>query len=162
MSFACRHYVESDRDGCLAVFDSNVPEYFGAHERPCFERYLTNLPGPCVVLVDGAEIVACGGLAPHKTEPATTELAWGMVLRSRHKMGLGALLLLERIAIAERNLSKTSIFVQTSQFSAGFYTRMGFRTLRAIPDGYFPGMDKRELMAELPYRRECAALRNER
>jgi hypothetical protein len=146
-----RDYAPRDRAACLAVFDSNVPTYFGAHERPLFESWLDDLHGPYLVIEDGSEIVACGGSALHRTEPGAAMLCWGMVTRSRHKSGVGRLLLNERLTRLNNDPSLTVAVVNTSQFAAGFFTRMGFTTRKVERDGYFAGMDKHEMSVALPF-----------
>lgn len=147
-----RDYEAHDRSACIAVFDSNVPKFFGALERPVFESYLTVLPGPYLVIEDRAEIVACGGVAPHKSEAGTAVLCWGMVLQNRHKTGLGRLLLLNRLIRLNSDPSMKVAVLNTSQFCAGFFAKMGFETRRVIPNGYFQGMDKHEMSVSLPFR----------
>jgi N-acetylglutamate synthase-like GNAT family acetyltransferase len=146
-----RDYAPCDREECLAIFDSNVPLFFGAHERPLFESWLDDLRGPYLAIEDEGEIIACGGTALHQTEPGAAVLCWGMVTRSRHKSGVGRLLLIERLTRLNRDPSLTVAVVNTSQFSAGFFTRMGFTTRRIIPDGYFAGMNKHEMSVPLPF-----------
>jgi N-acetylglutamate synthase-like GNAT family acetyltransferase len=113
---------------------------------------LDDLRGPYLIIEDEGEIVACGGTALHRTEPGTAVLCWGMVTRSRHKSGVGRLLLVERLTRLNSDPSLTVAVVNTSQHSAGFFARMGFKTRRTIPDGYFAGMDKHEMSVPLPFR----------
>jgi hypothetical protein len=150
-SLIVRDYVARDKDACLAIFDSNVPKYFGAQERRTFETWLDDLRGPYLAIEDGGEIVAYGGTALHQTEPGVAVLCWGMVTRSRHKSGIGRLLLVERLMRLSSDPSLAVAVVNTSQHSAGFFTRMGFTTRRIISDGYFAGMDKHEMSVPLPY-----------
>ena len=59
-----RAYAPGDREDCLAIFDSNVPEDFRAEERVGFEAFLDALPGPYFVVVDDeGRVRACGGYA---------------------------------------------------------------------------------------------------
>jgi hypothetical protein len=122
-----RNYTERDRAACLAVFASNVPDYFGAHERPMFESYLADLRGPYLVIEDGPAIVACGDMAPHEAESGAVKLCWGMVVRSKHKTGLGKLLLVERLQRLNSDPAVKVAVLNTSQHSAGFFTKMGSR-----------------------------------
>ncbi len=41
-----RNYQVSDKEFCLALFQSNVPKFFKTHETAEFEEFLDNLPGP--------------------------------------------------------------------------------------------------------------------
>ncbi|HEX8430709.1 MAG TPA: hypothetical protein VF625_05455, partial [Longimicrobium sp.] len=59
-----RDYTTADRDPCLAVFDSNVPDFFVPAERGEFAAFLDALPGPYLVVESAAgTVVGCGGYA---------------------------------------------------------------------------------------------------
>jgi N-acetylglutamate synthase-like GNAT family acetyltransferase len=73
-----------------------------------------------------------------------------MVLKGRHKTGLGRRLLAERLERLASYPTTRIVFLNTSQFSAGFFAKMGFETQLATPDGYLAGMDKHEMSARLP------------
>ena len=75
-----RPWVPADRAAGLALFDSNVPDFFAAEERRDFIEILDGLPGPYFVLETTAgEVVGCGGFAEKDSEPATVALCWGMI-----------------------------------------------------------------------------------
>ena len=143
-----RPFVPEDRDACLALFDSNLPRFFAPHERAEFGTWLHD-PGEYFVLEDGGQVVACGGvwLDPRNSErPAG--LSWGMVARDAHRRGYGSALLhfrLERL----RALGAAEAHLDTSQHSAPFFARFGFREVRRVPDGYGPGLDRVNMVAEL-------------
>ena len=142
MSTRARPYAAGDREACLAVFDSNVPRFFRTSERREFEDFLGRLPGPYVVLEDPpGTIVGCGG---HAVDPAdgTADLCWGMVRADLHGRGLGRLLTRLRINAAAADPAVRLIRLHTSQHTAGFYEREGFRVLRTTHDGYAPGLDR--------------------
>lgn len=143
-----RPFDPEDRDACLALFDSNVPEFFAPHERAEFGTWLHD-PGEYFVLEDGGRVMACGGvwLDPDSSErPAG--LSWGMVARNTHRQGYGSELLafrLERL----RALGATEAHLDTSQHSAPFFGRFGFREVRRVPGGYGPGLDRVDMVAKL-------------
>lgn len=133
----------------MAVFESNVPEYFLVAERDQFSEFLDALPGPYLVIEDAVgDIAACGGYA---LEPGTTtvSLCWGMVRRDRHRTGLGRLLLDARLNRIRSEPGITAIELDTTQHSHGFFERRGFRTRRMIPDGYGPGMHRYDMRLDL-------------
>ena len=75
-----RDYALADREGCLDVFDSNIPEFFSESEREEFVEFLQRLPGRYGVVVDSnARIVGCGGIAASRADPDGVDLTWGMV-----------------------------------------------------------------------------------
>lgn len=137
-----RDYTTADRDACLAVFDSNVPAYFVPPEREQFAAFLDALPGPYLVVEDeDGTVLGCGGyvVAPGTT---TADLCWGMVRMERHGTGLGRLLFDARLARVRADAGVQAVALNTSQHTAGFYERRGFRTELVTPDGYAPGLDR--------------------
>jgi len=65
MNLIARTYTISDFNGCLAIFDSNVPTFFAAGEREEFCDFLlgkSGVEGFYLVLTLGEDIIACGGL----------------------------------------------------------------------------------------------------
>lgn len=137
-----RAYTPEDREACLAVFDSNVPEFFVEAEREEFAAFLDALPGPYLVIEDEAgAVVACGGYAV-TPETGTADLCWGMAARRLHGTGLGNRLLAERLRRVHADPRARAVALNTSQLTRGFYERLGFVTERVVPDGYAPGLDR--------------------
>jgi hypothetical protein len=153
-----RDYRPDDRAACLAVFASNVPTFFAAHEEADFARFLDRLPGPYLVLegADGA-VIGCGG---HAVRPETglATLCWGMVRRDAHRRGLGRYLLLARLAAIARVSEAKVVRVNTSQHSAGFFARLGLSLTLVQPDGHVPGIDLHRLELALDDERRAALL----
>jgi tetratricopeptide (TPR) repeat protein len=141
-----RDYREADRAACLAIFDSNVPNYFAAHERIDFIAFLDDLPGPYLVIEDRGTIVACGGFARHESEPHVITLCWGIVDQGHHKKGLGKMLLVERLRRLIATYAEQDIVVYTSQHTAGFFARHGFETSHILRDHFAPGLDLHRLL----------------
>ncbi|MEK9500290.1 GNAT family N-acetyltransferase [Gaopeijia maritima] len=137
-----RLFRPSDREACLAVFDSNVPDFFGVHERREYVEFLGSLPGPYWVLEEGAGlIVGAGGYALVEDE-GRADLCWGMVHGARHGEGLGRTLTEVRMDQALRHPRVREFRISTSQHTRGFYERLGFRVIETIPEGFGPGMDR--------------------
>lgn len=144
-----RDYTPADRAACLAVFDSNVPEFFVTAERDPYSAFLDALPGPYFVLENESDaVVGCAGYA---LEPDTTEahLCWGMVRRERHRTGLGRLLFEERLARIRADGLADVVGLDTSQHTRSFYEQYGFVTERVVPDAYAPGLDRCDMRLEL-------------
>ena len=125
-----RLYQDTDREACLAVFDTNLPDYFGPHERDKFSAFLQARPGPYFVMEHNDAIVACGGYT--LSSPSTARLTWGIVGREFHRQGLGRFLLLYRL----RNLTRDNPAVEmvglaTSPQAAPFFESQGFRRANA-------------------------------
>ncbi|RGP37877.1 GNAT family N-acetyltransferase [Pseudotabrizicola alkalilacus] len=146
-----RPYSAEDQAACLALFDSNVPQYFAPSERAEFCVWLQNLPHPdrpYLVLSQHGAAVACGGLM---LEPATGQatMVWGMVDRRLHRQGLGTVLTRERIGLALACPGITRLHLSTSQHSTAFYQGFGFAITRIVPDGFAAGLDQYDMTLPL-------------
>ena len=145
-----RAYDAADRAAVLAIFDSNLPEYFGAGDRGWLEETLDEPDGPAfVVTVDGVP-AAFGGyeIWDHYNKAL---LYWGMAARRYHGCGLGRLLLFERLRhVATRADPPTRyVTVDTSPQVAPFFRRCGFQETAVWPQGYRSGMTMHELRFDL-------------
>lgn len=144
-----RAYAEEDRDGCLRVFDSNIPRFFRVAERAEFAAFLGALPGPYAVLVaDKNEVLACGGYAVRANE-GIASLCWGMVRADLHGRGLGGALARLRLEVVRHDPRVRRILLNTSQHTVGFYERLGFRVTAVEKNGYAPGLDRCEMSADV-------------
>jgi len=145
-----RNFMPGDLTACLAIFDSNVPEFFVPAERQEFASLLAALPGPYLVVENEAgTVLACGGFAVARGT-ATADLCWGMVLRRYHKSGLGRLLLLARLRHIRADAALQDVALNTSQHTRGFYERLGFVVERLQPNRYAPGLDRCDMRLHLP------------
>lgn len=142
-----RTYRSDDRAACLAVFASNVPQYFHAGEAQDFEVFLKLEAAHYLVVLDGDDIVGCGGFSLSE-DGRQASLCWGMIRRDQHGQRLGERLLQARLeAIA--TTAAASVRLSTSQHTAGFYRRYGFEVLAVQPDGLAPGLDAVEMRLSL-------------
>ena len=143
-----RPYQPADRDACLAIFDSNSPRFFAPAERQQIETFLDRPDCPYLVMeLDGA-IVACGGYALD-AEQTVASLVWGMVRADSQKLGLGRFLLLFRLREIGRLGGVQMVRLDTSQHSAAFFEKQGFKVVGVVPDGYAPGLDRVEMVKKL-------------
>lgn len=146
-----RLYSPGDLAACLAIFDSNVPNFFAPEERLEFREFLTNLDycaGPYLVLEADSEVVACGGVFAH-AENQTGSLAWGMVDQARHGQGLGTQLTEARLDLARSLPSIRELMLATSQHTRGFYEKFGFIVTSITPDGFGVGLDRVDMALQL-------------
>jgi GNAT superfamily N-acetyltransferase len=133
-----RAFQAADIADCLALFDSDAGESFSPAERGAFAQFLTSLPGPYFVAEHEGQIVGCGGFA---RDDRGMRLTWGMVRPDFRGHGIGKLLLMYRL----REIGKLGAFqvgLDTSQKTAGFFEKFGFRPVSVEADGYGPGLDK--------------------
>lgn len=148
-----RPYVTQDYAACLALFDSNVPQFFARTERTDFERFLEHDAGAWhyLVIVRAGAVVACGGHAL-SVDGRVASFGWGMVDRRLHRQGLGRALTEARLDACRRSAGVTRIELDTSQHTRAFYARFGFGVERVVVDGYGPGLDRWDMALDL----DCA------
>lgn len=147
---AVRPYVDADRAGVLAIFDSNLPEYFGDGDRAWLEETLDEPDGPAfVVTVDGRP-AAFGGYEVWEHYDKAL-LFWGMAARAYHRAGLGKLLLFARLLHVARFATPRTryVTVDTSPLVSPFFQRCGFVLTSVWDKGYRSGMDMHELRFDL-------------
>lgn len=132
---SARDYTNEDRAACLALFDSNVPDFFAASERSEYSNFLDELPCPYLVLTSAGDgVIAAGGY--YVTEEANLgALTWGLVTRARQRRGVGTELLQLRLARLRAGGVDT-VRVRTSPRSQRFFERSGFRLVRVVPQGF--------------------------
>lgn len=134
-----RPYNAEDLHACIAVFRSNLPRYFDSSELPEFEAFLQKPIGSYFVLQLGGTVVACGGCY---VRDGTGRLSWGMVSRENHRTSIGTTLLAWRIDQLFLLPEISEIEIDTSQHTAGFFTRHGFCTTQQVADGFGAGIDQ--------------------
>lgn len=130
------------------MFDSNRPRYFAEAERALFADFLDQRSATYFVLVDGTRLVACGG---HFVEPdGAAGLAWGMVAQDVHGRGIGTRLVNERLKRILALPGLTRVTLNTSQYTVAFYERFGFKAGDRVADGFGPGIDRIDMVLEVP------------
>ena len=149
-----RLYQAEDKEACLALFKSNMPEYFAPSEFPEFELWLDALgadkkrhqdPGTeqyFVVDMMG-KVVGCGGYAA--INPNEVTLTWGMVDRSAQGTGWGKALLQYRLKVIQSRFPAASIMLDTTQLSYRFFERQGFKVTAIMKDFYGAGLDRYDM-----------------
>lgn len=150
MTPVIRPYQPSDREACLGIFDANTPQSFLPSERADFEAWLDSAGGSAEYLVmEGPSgVVACGGLWFSEDVDRPAGFAWGMVHPDWQRQGLGSALARTRLARL-RELRVARALLDTSQFTAPFYARLGFQEVKRTANGYGPGLDRVDMVANL-------------
>lgn len=130
------------KDQCIKIFESNMPKFFAAEELQLFIAFLDNdIEGNYYVVEKSGIVVACGGVfLDERTDEGG--LSWGMVHSDLHKQGIGKLLTEYRIELLKEKYPNKAHKVDTSQHTAAFYVKRGFKTIEIIPDGFAKGLDK--------------------
>ncbi len=144
-----RAYRPDDAGACLAVFDSNVPDYFAPAERRDFQHFLHAAARSTAYLVIDSQdgVLACGGLSV--TGNGVAGFCWGMVRRDHHRQGLGRQLAQARLERARQQPHLQRIELCTSQHTRAFYERLGFQLTRSVADGHGPGLDALDMVLVL-------------
>jgi hypothetical protein len=134
-----RDFSNADREACLAVFDSNTPEYYHPAERRAFAAFLDSghylpprlhdlgaPPGQLYVVESRGQCVACGGWY---LEGTVANLSFGTVHRSRHREGIGRFLLDARLGAISRDGRATAVRVRTTPAVQRFYEHVMFQVV---------------------------------
>ena len=143
-----RPYSPADRAACLAVFDSNTPRFFNPSERPDFEKFLDAVDSPYFVMEHEGAIAGSGGYAI-ADDTSLASLVWGMVRADLHKLGLGRFLLMYRLREITKAGGVQLVRLGTSQHTAPFFEKQGFKVTGIRKDGYASGMDRVEMVMKL-------------
>lgn len=136
------NYTKIFREDCIKIFRSNLPKFFAIEELPIFESFLDEYTEDnyFVVKMDG-EIIGCGGIFLD-TEKNLAGLSWGMVHSEYHGKGIGKTFTQYRIDLLKKTYPSLPYAIETSQHTAGFYERNGFKTVEIVTDGFSKGIDK--------------------
>jgi predicted GNAT family N-acyltransferase len=149
-------YQATDRDSCLAVFDSNCPSAFADWERPEFKEWLelkTDVNPYWTIRVDDV-VIGCGGIYTsddhHKDSRYGREagFAWGMVRSDIHGRGYGKQLFQHRLDYLLAGYRDWPIILRTSQTAYTFFEQFGFKTVEYTEDGWAKGLHKYEMQYE--------------
>jgi ribosomal-protein-alanine N-acetyltransferase len=151
MEIQIRAYEPTDEQTCLVAFKSNVPSFFAEAEIELFAAFLKRLNKGLVnqteffVISDVNQVVGCGGFGD-KDNAGIITLAWGLIHHDFHKKGLGKLLLKFRLEQIQLKYPNTPVFVDTTQFSVGFFEKLRFKTTKFTPDFYALGMHRYDMV----------------
>ncbi|RYD74344.1 MAG: GNAT family N-acetyltransferase, partial [Sphingobacteriales bacterium] len=139
----------------VQIFKGNVPIFFASEELAGFLECLDAQETGAWVTGDSAAeryfvvenintIVACGGFYIPADESVAT-MVWGMVDNKFHKQGFGKLLLEYRIQQIKNINSGIKILLDTTQFSAPFFEKLGFKTWKITEDFYAKGLHRYDM-----------------
>lgn len=144
-----RAYQADDRDGCLALFASNVPKFFAPHERAEFVEFLETGTDPYFVVIDDqGQIIGCGGYFVNR-ERASAGLTWGMVANAQHRQGVGRFLLRARLQQICQEPDVQRVLLNTSQHTYGFFEKVGFVVESMVENGFAEGLHEYKMVLVL-------------
>jgi GNAT superfamily N-acetyltransferase/diadenosine tetraphosphate (Ap4A) HIT family hydrolase len=133
-------FEPSHRDGCLALFDLNCPEYFAPNERTDYETFLDTKPADYRVALRDHRVVAAFGLLP-SSRSGHRRLTWILVAPDAQGTGLGRGMMHEARAEAAKSEVRV-IDIAASHKSAPFFATFGARAIDETLDGWGPGMHR--------------------
>jgi N-acetylglutamate synthase-like GNAT family acetyltransferase len=153
MPTTIRPYLPTDHSSCMTAFLSNVPDFFTQEEIADFERFLVSLENGSgtasfYVIEHDQQVIGCGGFGDRNGD-GIYSLAWGFVHKELHKKGFGEMLLTYRIEQIRLLNPKFPIWLDTTQYAAGFFKKYGFSTVSIINDYYAIGMHRHDMALEL-------------
>ncbi len=150
-----RPYQSTDFDACIALFKSNMPQFFLPEELPDYtrqlEKYKDGMPykgesteAYFIVEEDGA-MVACGGVYM-EMHNNLAGMVWGMVDNGLHRKGIGRQFLLYRIDYIREHCPACKIRLDTTQHSRPFFEKYGFEVVKYTENGYGEGMHRYDMV----------------
>jgi len=141
-----RQYQISDKPTCLAIFESNLGQYFAEDEREEFSVFLDKEALSNYWMVeDNNQIVGCGGVYENFKENCVG-LSWGMIYNKEHKKGYGKFLTKFRV---ERMIEQYPTRIKqlaTSQHTFAFYEKMGFKVTKIQKNGFGDNIDRYDMI----------------
>jgi len=142
-----RPFLLSDREACLAIFDTNCPEFFAPNERKDYEQFLPGNPSAYEVCVRSHKIVGAYGFKI-SSERKRGCISWIMVDASDRGSGLGTRMI-RRVLESISSKSATIIDIAASQKSAPFFARFGAVEINRTVEGWGPELDRIDMKLTL-------------
>lgn len=137
-----RLFEAQDREGCLAVFDENCPEFFAPNERAGYAAFLDQDPEGYWVCVLEQRIAAAFGL--RNIDEHTAVLNWILLARTSQGRGLGGNIMKQALQTT-RSSGRSLLCISASHRSAPFFAKFGAIELSRHEDGWGPGMHRVEM-----------------
>lgn len=151
IKLAIKAYLTRDKQACLKAFESNVPKYFTQAEIVDFDAFLEMIPNKVgvnktyyFVVVFENEVIGCGGFGDKDNTKIIT-LAWGLIHQKFHKKGFGKELLAFRLEQIKEKYPNHIVYIDTTQYSYGFFEKYGFETTKITNDFYEKGLHRYDM-----------------
>ena len=133
-------YAATHRTACLALFDSNCPEYFAPNERAEYAGFLDACPDGYHVATADGDIVGAFGVVDAGVA-GRRRLKWIVLGQSAQGRGTGTSMM--RHAISSAQAAEVGVIeIAASHRSAPFFARFGAREVMRTEDGWGPGMHR--------------------
>lgn len=142
-------YTTAEGEDCLAMVDANGPRYFGPGDREEFATFLSDPQGQYWILREpGGTVVGCGG-ASTRGDGRTGVLSWMLIHPDYQGKGLGSRLMEASLDYLREIPGIERVVLETSNESASFYERFGFRTTRVMENHWAPGLHRHDMELDL-------------
>lgn len=125
-----REYIPADRDACVALYSLNEVGRFPPGFLPQFEQTLDRADYLKLVLCSGSQVVATGAIGRFPGMLGLLPQVWlvfGMMHPQFHRLGLGTVLMLARVAALPEPLESTKLLLSNVATSESFVSRFGFQ-----------------------------------
>ena len=147
MTWTLEPYSSNHRSACVAIFESNIPEFVTKRERGPFSSFIDKRACPYFVVKTAQDVIAaCGG---YDAQPGEARLCWGLVRQDLHRRGIGRFLLRSRLVRIYDACGDTVVRMDTCQLTCAFFELFGFRVVDRIEHGYRTGLHKLEMELQL-------------
>jgi GNAT superfamily N-acetyltransferase len=133
-------YTPAQREICLALFDTNCPEFFAPNERADYAKFLDNIGDEYLLCVLYDEIVGAFGLV-NGSGVEDAHLNWIMVDPASQGSGIGRAIMMETRRIAQGR-GRSVVHIAASHRSAPFFSRFGANQVTYTVDGWGPDMHR--------------------
>jgi ribosomal protein S18 acetylase RimI-like enzyme len=135
-----RKWNDSYEADVIQLLRLNTPVFFAPEEEFDLQYYFKNhAENYYVILVDGI-VIGAGGFNLSEDQCAAT-LSWDIIHPDWHGQRMGSLLTTYRIKKIRENPGITKLRVRTSQYTFGFYEKIGFKLLKIVHDYWASGFD---------------------
>ena len=139
-------YSPENRNECLALFDSNCPEYFAPNERKDYENFLVSKPAGYEVCIYEKGVAGAFGL--FKDKNGHCRLDWILLNPDAQGIGIGSIIM-DRVIAQAKDYGADRILIATSHKADRFFEKKGAVKLSETKDGWGPDMHRIDMVINL-------------
>lgn len=128
-----RRFQASDIPECLEIYKLNEPGRFPEGVFSEYEKCLREQNSYFLTVERDGQIVGTGGISYYE-KPSVAVLCFGLVKPTHQNTGIGAALLLARLALLKKSRPVHGVLIYAVSKSFGYYQRFGFNFLTKWKD----------------------------
>jgi len=141
-----REYKASDKEVCLQIVKSNIPEYFSEEDYAKATKWFESIDFPnFYIIYNDNHVIGFGGFSFENNQ---AKLLFGLIHKQYHKQGYGKILSEFRINKIWEINPEITIYLETTEKTFGFFERLGFKTVKIIPGHYYGNFDMYEMILD--------------